>query len=46
MKINGNDSDEPKEPKEEELVECPYHPGEFYYPWEYCDKCLYEEKDS
>ncbi len=40
-----NTEEEPKNPKEEDLVECPYHPGEFYYPWEYCEQCYIETKE-
>ncbi len=28
----------------EELIECPYHKGEFYLPWEYCEQCYIETK--
>lgn len=28
-----------------ELVECPYHPGEFYSLSEYCEQCYIEEKE-
>ncbi len=38
-------TEEPKEPTEKDLVECSYHPGEFFYPWEYCEQCYIEEKE-